>query len=122
MKISRDGVLPQFEIGPRLGGMKMLYQRSGVVMRTITMISAMTSAWATSETVRNAFGESPVAFFGIAFVIGVVWMGIDYTVIIPSEQSFNQGQSQRSERSPLKQDTEDISTQLDELQEQLADE
>lgn len=112
MKISTDGVLPQFELGPNLGGLKVLYQRAGVVMRTITMVSAMTSAWATSGTVRAVFGGSAAAFFGTALLIGVLWMVFDYVALIPSEQTFRNGQSERTERSPLKNDTEAILKEL----------
>lgn len=120
MKISRDGPLPQFELGPHLGGLKVLYQRAGsLVFQPITMVSAMTGAWATSQTVRDLFMNSLIAYFGSVVVLGFVVMTAYYMFILPSEQSFNQVQSQRPERSPLKQDTENIREELEALNERL---
>lgn len=120
MKTSTDGPLPQFELGPHLGGLKVLYQRAGsLVFQPITMVSAMTGAWATSQMVRDLFLGSLVLYFGSVAVLGAVVMTSYYMFILPSEQSFNQVQSQRPERSPLKRDTEQIRAEIDELQEQL---
>lgn len=108
MRTSRDGFLPQVELGPRLGGAKRLFERSGIVSRLITMVSAMTAAWSTSETVRTVFFDSFTVFILVASLLIVCWMGFDYIVLLPSEQSFNQIQSQRAERSPMKRDTEEL--------------
>lgn len=113
MKISRNGPIPQLELGPHLGSFKVLYQRSGVVMRTITLVAALTSAWSTTPPLRSFFLDSSALYFGAVLLVGLLWMVVDYTAILPSEQSFRQGQSQRSERSPLKQDTERILNRLD---------
>lgn len=113
MKISRDGPIPQLELGPHLGGLKTLYQRSGIVARLITMVSAMTAAWSTNPALQNIFYNSFALFLLAAVVILLGWMVFDYMFVIPSEQSFRQGQSQRSERSPLKNDTEEILDRLD---------
>lgn len=109
-------LLPQLDSGIiRLGGAKVLFQRSGMVTQLITMVSAMSAAWSTTPVIREFFG-SFVVFIGVAVGCLSVWMLFDYTVLYPSEQSFNQGQSQRPERSPLKRDTEDIKRKLEELQ------
>jgi len=106
-----SAILPQFELGPRLGGAKVLYQRSGIIARMITMLSAMSAAWSTTPALRQALG-SFAAFVGLAVIALLAWMAFDYVVLLPSEQSFNQGQSQRAERSPLKRDTEEIVERL----------
>lgn len=118
MKFSRDGPLPQFELGPHLGGLKVLYQRSGIIARMITMTSAMTAAWSTSGTLRGVFLGSFALFMAAAFVVLLGWMVVDYVLILPSEQSFQQGQSERAERSPLKRDTENIRERLDAIERQ----
>lgn len=108
-----EGVLPQLSSGViRLGGAKVLFQRSGMVTQLITMLSAMSAAWSTTPALRDVFG-SFLVFVGVAVAALVVWMVFDYSVLLPSEQSFNQGQSQRSERSPLKRDTEEILRRMD---------
>jgi len=112
MKISQSGLIPQFELGPRLGGLKMLYQRSGIIARMITMLSAMTAAWSTTPILRNVLGTF-INFVIVASIILVLWMVFDYVALIPSEQNFVQGQAQRSERSPIKQDTEEILDRLE---------
>lgn len=119
MKRSDDGPIPQLELGPHLGAFKVLYQRSGIIARMITMLSAMSAAWSTTGVLRDVFAGSFIAFLGFAVLILLLWMVVDYTVIIPSEQSFNQGQSQRPERSPLKRDTEEIINRIDELETEL---
>lgn len=113
MKWSWDGPLPQIELGPHLGGLKTLYQRSGIVARLITMLSAMGAAWSTTGTLRQLFlGEFVLFVLGAGAVL-CGWMVVDYMIIIPSEQTFRQGQGQRVERSPLKQDTEEILRRLE---------
>lgn len=114
MKISRDGPLPQFELGPHLGGFKVLYQRSGIIARMITMTSAMTAAWSTNQTLRDVFLGSFLVFMAAAGAVLCLWMVFDYVALMPSEQNFRQGQAHRSERSPLKRDTERILDELDE--------
>lgn len=121
MKISRDGPLPQFELGPHVGGLKVLYQRAGsIIFQPVTMTSAMMAAWGTNTAIRELFFNSLLLYFGSLTVVGLVWAAIYYSCVLPSEQSFNQGQSQRPERSPLKRDTEAIQTQIDNLEQQLA--
>jgi hypothetical protein len=113
MKISRDGVLPQIELGPRVGGLKVLYQRAGsLVFQPVTMVSAMGAAWSTTPALQAVFGSFLVFVLAVA-VFGLAVMGGYYMIVLPAEQRFNQVQSQRSERSPLKRDTEAI---LDEIQ------
>lgn len=114
MKISTDGPLPQLELGPHLGGAKLLFMRSGIITRMITMFSAMGAFWSTSKTIRSVFG-SFLLFVLAAIVAMGVWMVIDYTLIYPSEQNFRQNQAHREERSPLKRDHEDILSQLEQL-------
>lgn len=116
-----DGqVIPQLELGPRLGGLKVLFQRSNMITGLITMFSAMSAAWSTTPVLREVFGSFAV-FALTAGAVLAAWMTLDYTVLLPSEQSFNQGQSQRPERSPLKRDTEEIKTCLERLETVRAD-
>lgn len=112
MKISRDGVVPQVELGPRIGGFKVLYQRASVVSGIITMVSAMTAAYSTTPVLRDIFGSFTV-FLGAAVVILFAYMGFDFMFLLPSEQRFIGTQAQRTERSPLKRDTEEILRRLD---------
>jgi hypothetical protein len=113
MKISRDGVLPQVELGPRLGGLKVLYQRAGsLVFQPVTMVSAMGAAWSTTPALQAVFGSFLVFVLAVA-MFGLAVMGGYYIIVLPAEQRFNQVQSQRSERSPLKRDTEAILAALE---------
>jgi len=115
MRISRDGVLPQVELGPRLGGLQVLYQRAGsLVFQPVTMISAMGAAWSTTPALQEVFAGSFLVFVLAVAVFGLAVMGGYYMFVLPAEQRFNQVQSQRAERSPLKRDTEQI---LEEVQE-----
>lgn len=109
----RKRILPQWELGPRLGGLKVLLQRGGFLMQMITMGSAMISAWATSQTLRAVFLHSVSLYFASTALLIAVWLVVYYSVILPSEQTFNQTQSQRPERSPLKRDTEQILDRLE---------
>lgn len=118
MKISRDGVLPQLEpVGSlgrwqiRLGAAKRLFQRSGVLSRMITMWSAMTAAFSTTPLLQDFFG-SLLGFLVAGTAILGLYSTADYIGLMPGEQAFGQYQSQRSERSPLKRDTEKILDQL----------
>ena len=115
MKISRDSVVPQLELGPRLGGLKVLYQRTGTVAGVITMLSAMTAAYSTTPVLQEFFGSFPV-FVMAAVATLVVYMAVDFMAILPSEQRFLGVQAQRTERSPLKRDTEQILRRLDTLE------
>lgn len=109
MKTSNDGPLPQFELGPHLGGLKVLYQRAGsLLFQPVTMAGAMMGAWGTNPGIRELFLNSLLLYFGSVVLMGGIVITVYYVAILPSEQSFNQGQSQRPERSPLKQDTEAI--------------
>lgn len=101
-------LLKQHELGPRLGGLKVLFQRSGIVMHAITMVSAMGSFWATSPALRAIFRGYVGIYYGAAAFGIFVWILFYYKWVLPSEQTFNQVQSQRPERSPLKRDTEAI--------------
>lgn len=119
MKISRDGVLPQVEpvgrVGTwlvRLGAAKRLFQRSGILSRMITMWSAMTAAYSTTPLLQDVFG-SLIGFLVAGTLMLGVYGGLDYMGLMPGEQRFGQTQSQRPERSPLKQDTEAILERLD---------
>lgn len=119
MKISRDGVLPQLEpVGNlgrwqvRLGAAKRLFQRSGILSRMITMWSAMTAAFSTTPMLQDLFG-SLVGFIVAGTAALAVYGAFDYIGLMPGEQSFGQTQSQRSERSPLKRDTESILEHLE---------
>lgn len=120
MKISRDGWLPQFEpvgsLGPwlvRLGGFKVILQQSSFPMQAVTMVNASIGAWATSHSLRSTFNHNPWLFAGVVTAALSAWLLLYVTVIYPGEQGFNQGQSQRSERSPLKRDTEAILEKLE---------
>lgn len=111
MKITRDGWLPQVELGPRIGGLKVLYQRAGsLVFQPITMVGAMQAAWSTTPALQALFGGYLWAYYGSVVLLGFAVMGLYYMAILPSEQTFNQVQAHRSERSPLKRDTEEILT------------
>lgn len=121
MKFSRDGVIPQLEpegwVGTwqtRLGGARRLFQRSGIVSRPITMWGAITAAWGSFDPLQTAFPSYGV-FVGAAFLILGLWGIVDFAGIMPGEQKFGQTQSQRTERSPLKRDTEEILTRLDRI-------
>lgn len=115
MKISRDGFLPQLEpegwaepVLVRVGGAKRIIQQSSFPMQAITMVNASISAWATSPGLRTTFNNS-VMLFALTVTLGLAgWMTAYFTAILPGEQAWGQGQSQRTERSPLKQDTEEI--------------
>jgi len=113
MKISHDGALPQLELGPAIGGAKSLFQRSGIVMRPITMLSAMSAWWATSQGLRSVFGGSYALFLATAAGLILGWMLVDYILIYPSEQTFRQNQAHTEERSPLKRDHEELKTMLE---------
>jgi len=112
MKVSRDGRIPQLEFGPYLGGAKLLFQRSGIVTRLITMISAMSAFWSTNGTLRGLFAGRYAVFIGGALLAMAAWMVLDYTVILPSEQNFRQNEAHTTERSPLKRDHEDLKRRL----------
>ncbi len=120
MKISRRGWIPQLEpdgrLGvwlTRLGGAKMLVQRSGVVANKITMVSALSAAWATNPTIQDAFFGSFILYIGSAFAAIGVYGIIDHAVILPGEQGYTQEQAHQAERSPLKRDTEEILERLE---------
>jgi len=115
MKLNRNGRIPQLELGPYIGGAKLLFQRSGIVTRLITMISAMSAFWSTNATLRELFGGQYAVFIGAALAAMAAWMIVDYTVILPSEQNFRQGEAHTEERSPLKRDHEDIKRRLEEM-------
>jgi hypothetical protein len=115
MQVSWDGPLPQVELGPHLGGAKTLFMRSGIVTRMITMLSAMSAAWSTSHTLRSLFAGSYFLFVGAALLVMGGWMVFDYVLILPSEQSFRQGQAHREERSPLKRDHDEMMQRLEAL-------
>lgn len=99
--------VPQLELGPRLGGLKILYQRTTAVAGLVTMVSSMVAAYSTAPMLRQFFG-SFIFFVSTVFFILLVYMLFDYMVILPSEQRFLGTQAQRTERSPLKRDTEKI--------------
>ena len=111
--MSRDGIFPQVELGPRLGGFKVLYQRTGAVARVITMVSAMVAAYSTTPWLQDVFGSFAL-FLATTITVLLIYMAIDFIVILPSEQRFLGVQAQRTERSPLKRDTEAILRLLDE--------
>lgn len=120
MKISRRGFVPQIEpegrVGKwltRLGGAKMLVQRSGVVANKITMVGALTAAWGTNPGVRELFLGSFVLYIGSAFAFIACYALIDHFMILPGEQGYTQEQAHQAERSPLKRDTEAILDRLD---------
>lgn len=124
MKVSRDGAVPQVEPEGagrrwliRLGGAKRLFQRAGgFVMQPITMLSAMTGAWATYAPLRQTFLGSEVLFFGSAAAVIGAWMLVYYALVLSAEQAWGQTQSQRAERSPLKRDTEELLRRTDHLE------
>jgi len=116
MKISDNGRIPQLELGPYLGGAKLMFQRSGIVTRLITMISAMSAFWSTNNTLRMAYNGNYPAFIATALVLMGVWMVFDYTIILPSEQNFRQGEAHTSERSPLKRGHDEILARLDRIE------
>lgn len=116
MKISREGPLPQVELGPHIGGLKVLYQRAGsLLFQPVTMLGAMMGAWGTNPGIRALFQHSLTLYFGTVVVLGVVVITLYYVCILPSEQSFNQGQAHRVERSPLKRDHEQFEAELQEI-------
>jgi hypothetical protein len=85
----------------------------------ITMASAMSAAWSTTPVLRDAFLGSSI-LFGLAAIAALGgWMVLDYTLILPSEQTFRQGQAHRSERSPVKRDTEEIQREIREIRDRL---
>lgn len=123
MKISRRGWIPQLEpdgrLGvwlTRLGGAKMLVQRSGVVANKITMVSALTAAWATNPSIQDVFLGSFALYIGSAFLAIAVYGLVDHACILPGEQGYTQEQAHQASRSPLKRDTERILDQLDSQQ------
>ena len=125
MKVSRDGWLPQVEpegrfegVLVRLGGAKRIIQQSSFPMQAVTMVNASISAWATSAGLRSLFQHSALLFAAVVLTGLLGWMAAYFSFILPGEQAWGQGQSQRTERSPLKQDTEAILERLEELEAQ----
>lgn len=126
MKISRDGFLPQLEpegwaepVLVRVGGAKRIIQQSSFPMQALTMANASISAWATSEWLRGLFLNSALLFAATVTLALGLWMTAYFVAILPGEQAWGQGQGQRSERSPLKRDTEAIRAQLEEVETKL---
>lgn len=110
VRISREGLIPQIEPGPmarRLGGVYQLVQRSGVPIRILNTGMLGSVLWSTSPMVRNIFPNILVLYAVLVIAVGVYMIG-DLSIILPFQQGFSQHQSQRSERSPLKRDTEEI--------------
>lgn len=131
MKISRDGILPQVEpvgwmepILVRLGAGKRILQQSSFPMQALVLVNTSISSWSTNAGVRTFF-HNDARLYALTVTLALAgWMGVYYTAILPGEQGFGQGQSQRADRSPLKRDTEDILSRLDTLeteQDTLAD-
>lgn len=115
--ITWDGPLPQVELGPFVGGMKQLYQRAGTLLfQPVTMVGAMMGAWGTNPGIRDLFHNSLAVYFGSVVFLGAAVMTLYYIAVLPSEQSFVQGQAHRAARSPLKRDTEDIISRLERLE------
>lgn len=126
MKISRDGFLPQLEpegwaepVLVRLGGAKRIIQQSSFPMQAITMVNASIGAWSTSAWLRNLFWNDVRVFALMVTFSLIAWMTAYFTAILPGEQAWGQGQGQRSERSPLKRDTEEIIERMDALETEL---
>lgn len=126
MKLSDDGLIPQVEPEGgvenalvRMGGAKRLLQRSSFPMQSFVMFNTSVTVWVTSPTVRSWFMNDIRLFVATVALGFMVWFLADWALLIPGEQAWNQGQSQRSERSPLKRDTEAIRERLEQMEEQL---
>ena len=129
MKISRDGVVPQIEpdggaasLQVRLGGLKRLLQSTNFPMQAIVVGNTSITVWVTSDWLRTLFFNEPLLYALTVLVSLVAWLALYYIVILPGEQSWGQGQSQRPTRSPLKRDTEHIIQRLEALEREGGDE
>lgn len=115
MKISRDGVVPQIEpdgghagIQTRLGGLKRLLQSTNFPMQAIVVSNTSITVWVTSEWLRALFLNDPRLYALAVAVAMTAWLSLYYVVILPGEQAWGQGQSQRVERSPIMRKLEQI--------------
>lgn len=120
MRISREGLIPQIEPGPnarRLGGVYQLVQRTGVPVRILNTLMLGQILWSSTPWVRQFFPNIFALYAALAVLVGG-YMVFDLSVILPFQQGFSQYQSQRSQRSPLKQDTEKILERLDDRTQQ----
>lgn len=121
MKISRDGFVPQIEpdggyaaMQTRLGGFKRLLQSTNFPMQAIVVGNTSITVWVTSEWLRALFYNDPRLYALTVAVALVSWLSVYYVVILPGEQAWGQGQSQRIERSPIMRELKAIREQLDE--------
>lgn len=126
MKISRDGFVPQVEpdgghagLQTRLGGLKRLLQSTNFPMQAIVVGNTSITVWVTSQWLRRLFLNDP-RLYALAVAVALLsWLAVYYIVILPGEQAWGQGQSQRVERSPLKTDTEHIRKELEAVRDEL---
>lgn len=125
MKISRDGVVPQIEPDGgrwsdwqvRLGGMKRLLQSTNFPMQAIVVGNTSVTVWVTSEWLRALFFGEPALYAATVGLAMVAWLSVYYTVLMPGEQAWGQGQSQRVERSPLMYELVEVREKLENLEE-----
>lgn len=121
MKISRDGIVPQIEPDGgrwanwqvRLGGMKRLLQSTNFPMQAVVVGNTSVTVWVTSQWLRSLFFGEPLLYAATVAVGLFAWLSAYYTVLMPGEQAWGQGQSQRVERSPIMQELQSINDKVD---------
>lgn len=126
MKISRDGFVPQIEpdggyaaMQTRLGGFKRLLQSTNFPMQAIVVGNTSITVWVTSEWLRALFLGDP-RLYALTVMLGLTgWLAVYYVVILPGEQAWGQGQSQRVERSPFMRELVALREQVDEIEADL---
>lgn len=109
--VKRKGIVPQLELGPRLGAARTIFEKAGMYERLFTVIVLSNVVYyqdGLGTYIRMAFPElwAWYAFLGLIAAPGVaLWV---YSVELSSVYTFNQTQLAERNRNPTYQLVEDI--------------
>jgi len=122
-------ILPQIELGPRIGGMKELATR-------VTFYNGIANALMVAGVYYQSNPVIPgtplrlqeavptiAAFYGSLFFMGLVAMAFEHIVMVKAQAEYNQTQQFDENVSPIRRDlvetrerVEDLHEKLDELE------
>ncbi|RLI75653.1 hypothetical protein DRO97_02755 [Archaeoglobales archaeon] len=110
--------IKQKEPGAILGGMRTIFTRTQTYFSIINFLLILVTAYYT--TIRHVFPWLPFFVFFVFLVILLMGLMVfEYTVMFPSDITFQWHQIWRPERNPMYGEIKHIQEELDEIKERL---
>lgn len=122
----KEKLIPQFELGPRLGGIKELGTRLSFyngIANSIMVAGIFYTQNPHLPFVGNIQEVIPnIGAFYLSLVLFASLLAIwEHVVVIPAQAAYNQRQDFNPERSPIRQEVQEVQEDVEDIKREVQD-